>query len=144
MKKVALVSLLGITLCGCVSTGPTIPTPSELQSRASSAFVGGNVSRIADRFGIPQAQDEFQRKHYALWHASNTINWRQNVTSTQAGRIGSDTWPYQSVPYKAETQSQQLVPEEYRCTMQVEVDNDGIVKAVGFVGKMGACQAFMP
>lgn len=142
MKSLFLAGI--VVLSGCASAGPVIPEPAQLHAAASGTFVGNNVSRVADRFGIPHAQEEFQGRKYMLWYANTTMQWRERVTTTEAGTVGRNDWPYQSVPYASTSQSQQMVPEQYRCTMQVQVDDAGTVEAIGFVGKMGACQVFMP
>jgi len=141
MKRVLL---LCVMLAGCVSTGSTIPDPETLARAVNSRFAGQPVQVLAQRYGLPHERDVFQGQRYLLWHNSRTITWSRREETTTAGAIGSASDWWGQVPYVQTTSTRVADPQAYQCTMQVAVTEAGVVQAVGFAGKMGACQDFMP
>jgi hypothetical protein len=65
----------------------------------------------------------------------------QNGHPRGVGRVGTDD---SSVAYAEKTTSWQGNNQEMQCMMRVGVKPDGTVDGLDFVGKMGACQVFMP
>ena len=131
-----------ISLAGCVTT-PVIPSPEVLRD-ATAHYVGQPVQALLPRYGYPHEQAEFYGDRVLLWHTSRTLQFRQPTTSTTTGTVGDSSFPWAQVPYAQTTTSRAYVAQDYACTMQVAVNPDGTIKAVGFAGRMGACQDFMP
>jgi len=101
---------------------------------------------VLNRYGMPESQFMQGSIRVLEWRTSNTMRFHEPVTTTTTGRIGDalqSPW-YSSIPYKETTTSSVGYDVNYTCTMQVGVNPDGSVDRVGFGGKMGACQSFMP
>lgn len=131
-----------LALAGCASTtGSKIPTPEQLSDAAYRAFVGGQFSNVLLRYGQPTGQVPYGDLIVHQFQASNIVRYHEPVTSTTTGRIGPAGT---NVPYSEKTTASQGYDQTYSCMMRVGVRADGTVHGVDFVGKMAACQVFMP
>lgn len=145
MKAIGIA--LPLLAAGCVSTGSTIPSPAELSQAANARFTNGPVQAVFARYGMPESQFVATTgTRVLLWRATNTVRHHEPVTTTTQGAIGSTTdapW-YAPIPYRETVTTRAGYNVEYACTMQVGVKDNGTVEAIGFDGKMGACQVFVP
>lgn len=142
-RKLGGLTLLALT--GCASMMDTgIPSPEQLHA-ATRHFVGQPAETLLPRYGYPHQQTEFGADQVLLWHTNRTLHFRERTSSTTTGAFGDPSFPWAQVPYTQSTTGTAYVPNQYHCTMQVAVNPaTGKIRGVGFVGKMGACQEFMP
>lgn len=143
MRKAIVLLGACVLISGCASY-PSIPSGEELARAVNIRFSGRPVTDLAERYGIAHAQDVFQGQRYLLWHNARKINFTREQVSTTNGTVGSASDWWGQVPYAQTTSTRVADPQSYQCTMQVAVTEAGVVKAIGFLGKMGACQDFMP
>lgn len=141
----AALLLAGNLATSCATTGG-IPTPSELTAAANNRFAGGSIDAVIARYGIPESQFMHGGIRVLEWRTTGTLRFHEPVTTTTTGTVGDPVaYPFlASVPYRETTTTTQGYDVNYACTMQVGVRPDGKVDRVGFGGKMGACQQFMP
>lgn len=141
MRKICLVTVLLAT--GCVSQGEYIPTQPEIMN-SLAPFMGMPVEQVVAAFGMPQEQTELMGKKVFIWYS--TREWGttlpQTVTSTTSGVVGS--LPYAQIPYTSSTtyQYEQSVSQQISCTMEIYLDEAGVVINFGIRGKAAACKAF--
>lgn len=135
-----------VLMAGCASGGSGIPSPDAMQRAVNDAFVGRSVEAMAARYGIPHLQDEFRGETIYLWNADKTMRWSgPDAVSTTSGKIGNQTrYPFREVPFRTTTKTSTFEDVKYSCRLEAAIGADGTVRAVGFVGQMGACQVFMP
>lgn len=138
--------LLAASLASSCATSGGIPTPAELATAANSRFAGRDVAAVIARYGPPDSQFTQGEIRVLEWRTTGTLRFHEPVTTTTTGSVGDPAaYPFlASVPYRETTTTTQGYNVDYACTMQVGVRPDGRVDRVGFGGKMGACQQFMP
>jgi hypothetical protein len=141
--KIATALLLMLILSGCapLRTGSDIPAPQELFDACNHAFRGKSFDMVILRYGQPDGQVPFGQLTVYQFRISGSVRMHEPVTTTTTGAVGT-TSAY--VPYAQETTGWQGYNQTMNCMMRVGVKPDGTVDGVDFVGKMGACQAFMP
>lgn len=144
MRKI--IGILGIlSLAGCATPSP-YPDANVLTRSIGDLFVGRPVQNVAARYGAPHTQQDFEGQKVYSWNANTTMHWRRPVQSTTSGSIGDQNrYPYyRDVPYRQTTTTDHYVATDYHCRLDVYVSPDGIVRNIGLVGKMGACNEFNP
>ena len=132
-----------VAISGCASVGgSSIPSPEQLSKACNDAFVGRSLNDVMMRYGQPTGSVPYSDDITVYqFQASNTVRHQESVTSTTSGRIGPAGY---SIPYSERAQATQGYDQTYACMMRVGVRSDGTVHGVDFVGKMYACQIFMP
>lgn len=144
MRKIVGVALI-LASAGCATTSP-YPDPNTLTRSIGDLFVGRHVQDVAAMYGAPHSQQDLHGQKIYSWNANTTLHWRRSVQSNTSGSIGDQNrYPYfRDVPYRQTTTTDQYVPTNYHCRLDVYVDDGGIVRNLGLFGKMGACNEFNP
>lgn len=130
----------------CAST-PSIPSPDALDATLNARFAGRPFGEATARYGMPSYRFDADRGVTVfVWETTTTMRFHEPVTTTTTGTIGdSGARPWMpAVPYRQTTTTRQGYNVDMACLMQIGVKPNGIIERVGFSGKMGACQAFMP
>ena len=141
-RKIAAAALLVLVLSGCATRpGPDIPSPQELFDACNNTFRGKPFDSVVLRYGQPDGHVPFGQLTVYQFRLSGSVRLQEPVTTTTTGAVGT---PYAYVPYAEKTTGWQGYDQTMYCMMRVGVRADGTVDGVDFVGKMGACQAFMP
>lgn len=145
MRLLAIVVCAGLT--GCQSlVGSNIPSPSDLQAALNARFAGVPIERVIERYGMPGYQFMHGDVRVLVWQAETTLRHHEPVTTTTTGRVGGTPalgWA-DAIPYRETTTMRQGYDATYSCKMQAGMKPDGTVDGIGAIGKMGACQVFMP
>jgi hypothetical protein len=141
MKTVTTLLIFAVLL-GCASRrGGDIPSPEDLFAAVNRTFAGRPFDAVLLRYGQPAGKVPRGELIIYQFQAANTVRLQEPVTTTTTGRVGTYD---SSVPYAERTTSWQGYNQEMQCMMRVGVKPDGTVDGLDFVGKMGACQVFMP
>jgi hypothetical protein len=141
MKTVTTLLIFAVLL-GCASRrGGDIPSPEDLFAAVNRTFAGRPFDAVLLRYGQPAGKVPRGELIIYQFQAANTVRLQEPVTTTTTGRVGAYD---SSVAYAEKTTSWQGYNQEMQCMMRVGVKPDGTVDGLDFVGKMGACQVFMP
>ena len=143
MRLLITAALAVLTLSACAGLRSTsdMPSPQELFDACNSAYRGKPFDAVILRYGQPDGHVPFGQLTVYQFRLSGSVRLHEPVTTTTTGAVGT---PSAYVPYAEKTTGWQGYNQDMYCMMRVGVKSDGIVDGVDFVGKMGACQAFMP
>lgn len=142
-------ALMMLGLCaGCASTlgQSSIPLPEQLYEAANQAYARRHIDDLIVRYGPPESRTTYDGHPVLVWRVATTMQWRSgDRTTTVQGKVSdANRWPFTDLPYSASYSEPTYTSESYRCSMLAAHDAEGTILGLNFLGKMGACQAFMP
>jgi hypothetical protein len=150
MKLALLVFAVAVIPSGCaLMPHSSYPDPQALQNSVSSYWVGQPISAVQARYGLPSdcvSPSPLGNARGCYWREHATRGYNHPTTQTVTGQVGdASQYPYnQPVPYSATVSGSRTEYESYDCTLQIEVNQQGVIVAAGLAGKMGACAYFEP
>jgi hypothetical protein len=148
MLRTIMSMVVLLVLAGCMSLDPNviggsgIPAPQDLDAAMNSRFDGRSFNEVLLRYGQPSGHVPYGTDITVYqFQTSNSVRLQEPVTTNTVGAVGTAD---SNVGYAERTSGWQGYNQQMNCMMRVGVKPDGTVDRIDFVGKMGACQIFMP
>lgn len=119
MKRTILAVSLGLLVSGCV-------TFDSIDQNIQSRYVGKPLDVAIQSLGFPSREMSLGTRKVYVWDTSASLPSQQLTASNVYGAPVKTTW----------------VSTEYRCSLQLEVSQEGVVVGHHVSGQMGACQVY--
>jgi hypothetical protein len=104
-------------------------------NKGLSALQGQNISQAVAELGYPQGQETIMGNTVYTWGASQNVDMPVTTYNTTSGSING-------VPYYGTTSNTNYVPENFNCSIQIAVDQNGDIVHTQWAGNLGGCMHY--
>jgi hypothetical protein len=120
-------------LCLLLAIGHCVAASAEEKNlNPFAGFAGQPVTGLVAKLGLPEDEEGIPGTEFYIWSTSHLEGSEYEVSLTQDGTGHTNPTLIITSPNN-----------QYRCTINAAVDDNGIIRTIDWTGNFGACQGYM-